>query len=456
MAIGILTERFLISGLYLSLFFLTDHYDCILDWMKRDHDDCPQCRQKLWKTETFEKLAAQYPPDSEPETPLAPRTADQRRSTAVMLWMLALLIITLSVLVWFFLFHWEGNKRYMENFNNRDRPSSTASYGSEERAADILKYVNSITLTGRALEYPSDSSPEEKAVAFLIDSSELGVQSERARFFLTQKYVVLAHLFQKYETIPEDSFNTFVEDFDSCSTDGVVLKSLQVECKLQKQNFTDLFVTYAETITTLKLLVPLREEIGLLTSLVSLETLTETGSASIPSSMRRLTDLETLKATGLSGSIPDFVDSWKHLRVFDAQEGSLTGTLPASMSQWTFLGTFDVTNNELAGTLPFWVENWKRMRYFSVENNQFTGTLPDVFTSWDGPSTFSVKGNQFSGSVPVVETLSTFDVSGNDFTGSLTNDLCPFITKTARLAADCDEVDCDCCKICCFGPDPCI
>jgi hypothetical protein len=32
------------------------HYDCLMEWMKESHDDCPTCRQLLWDDETFQTI----------------------------------------------------------------------------------------------------------------------------------------------------------------------------------------------------------------------------------------------------------------------------------------------------------------------------------------------------------------------------------------------------------------
>lgn len=33
------------------------HYDCLMKWMMASHDDCPTCRQELWKEDCYQQIA---------------------------------------------------------------------------------------------------------------------------------------------------------------------------------------------------------------------------------------------------------------------------------------------------------------------------------------------------------------------------------------------------------------
>ena len=51
----------------------TYHYDCLLDWVQYDHDDCPQCRRLLWSPLEYDIIARQLRqgPQSRSQSPQA-------------------------------------------------------------------------------------------------------------------------------------------------------------------------------------------------------------------------------------------------------------------------------------------------------------------------------------------------------------------------------------------------
>ena len=32
------------------------HRECIMNWLQDDHNDCPNCRQPMWDSETYEMI----------------------------------------------------------------------------------------------------------------------------------------------------------------------------------------------------------------------------------------------------------------------------------------------------------------------------------------------------------------------------------------------------------------
>ena len=47
----------------------TYHYDCLMDWVQHDHDDCPQCRRLLWNPLEYQRIACSQQSRQQP-TPL--------------------------------------------------------------------------------------------------------------------------------------------------------------------------------------------------------------------------------------------------------------------------------------------------------------------------------------------------------------------------------------------------
>jgi hypothetical protein len=126
-----------------------------------------------------------------------------------------------------------------------------------------------------------------------------------------------------------------------------------------------------------------------------------------------VTDL-TLSGQGLTGTIPDDVGLWTSLTYFNVLVNRLVGSLPFSIALWTGLKFFGVVSNMLTGTVPKDIANWRSIKYAYFDNNMFNGVMPAI-------------GNKF----------------------------CPKNGTGLALAADCNEIQCGCCNVCCPNPGIC-
>lgn len=422
-------------------------------WLKNNHDNCPTCRQALWKEEVYKKIQAEFPPDPDESSSDPPPQPTHRRANKVMiLFFVAVMAAATATIVCRLI--WQRKQQQMSPVEPvRDPPPTEPVV---DRITAIQTYIQSVTLSGQdSLNFESPDTPEEKALSYIIYNSTLGARSPRQQFHLIQQYVLLIHLYQAYDFLPSG----ILDDFETDCTlrdinNNVFAESVIVECSHEEHFFYNYLPTTANTIVRLQLPTSLRNDIGLLPSLLSLQSLSsETddnndNKTPLPESVGRLTRLESFTANTIMGLLPDSIQAWTQLRELDLTNSHVTGTIPTSMSNWTNLESFVVLNNAMEGNLPSWMaEAWApNMKTFRVDNNQFSGTLPNDLSQWSSLSFFSVADNAFSGAVPNVGSASTILLSGTQLTGNLTETLCTFVQPNTMIVADCDEVHCDCCQ----------
>lgn len=80
------------------ILLLIDHYECLMGWMVRGHDECPQCRVPLWNQEVRQRMERQCSSDQTMDSRERRDAAALRRQE---------LIKTRLILLWlFFLLMW--------------------------------------------------------------------------------------------------------------------------------------------------------------------------------------------------------------------------------------------------------------------------------------------------------------------------------------------------------------
>ena len=88
-----------------------------------------------------------------------------------------------------------------------------------------------------------------------------------------------------------------------------------------------------------------------------------------------------------------------------------------------------------------------------IDLNMLTGTLSTAIGLLPNMTVLSVYDNLMTGTLPSelgqLSSLNTIYLDGNSFTGSLNDTVCG-LSELSILAADCEEVDCPCCTVCCY------
>jgi Leucine rich repeat len=191
------------------------------------------------------------------------------------------------------------------------------------RATFIHQFINSITLSGRTLSYPSNATGEER-VLWLIDV-DIGtnktsfISQQQYELALRQRYALTALWFQ----VP-DGFSRFTSAFDSTwATSTGECGWLNIACS------TTGSVTYVD-LDSDAVNGNIPADLGLLTVLTRLALGSNVLTGTIPSSLGSLTDLYSL----------------------DLHSNALTGTIPSTFTSLTLLTSLYVYSNDPSGTLP--------------------------------------------------------------------------------------------------------
>jgi hypothetical protein len=270
------------------------------------------------------------------------------------------------------------------------------------RADTILSYINSITLSGRTLTYPSSSSAEERAVLWLVeDDLFTAVDDEQS---LRQRYVLGTLWFS--QPIPTTTglgsagfATTWTTNIDECGW-------FDVNCDGNGRVTELLFGGY-------NIQGPIPHDLGL------------------------LTDLTRLSWGGkqLSGTIPSFLGALTALTRLALYDNQLSGTIPSSIGALTALTNLSLWGNQLSGTIPSSLGALTALNDLSLSRNQLSEFIPLSFGALRALSTLYLHDNLLVGTMP----------------------FCNLNQSFVDLVADCAKVNCTCCTACCpaaFGNIP--
>lgn len=268
------------------------------------------------------------------------------------------------------------------------------------RAILIRDFINSLTLSPRTLSYPSDESPEEQSLRWLIEDdgatdvsfiiSGMGNSTSVDKIQFIQRFVLATMWFGNGPfNVPHN--DTWVTDTSECEWLGV-------RC--------------------------------------------------VNGEATRV----ALRTDGLSGSIPADVGLLTALTVLELNENELTGALPSQIGVITALTTLTLEQNRLTGSIPTEIGSLTTLTNMQLGGNGLNGSIPSQIGLLTQLNTLGLNNNRFSGSIPdqflALTSLSTFRVHANELTGVM-----PFCTSDSirirDLIADClIEIECTCCTLC--------
>lgn len=153
----------------------------------------------------------------------------------------------------------------------------------------------------------------------------------------------------------------------------------------------------------------------------------------------------------LGGSIPKAIGNYTSLNNIILSGNDLTGTIGTEVGLLTTLDYLDVAGNKLTGTIPTELGQLSAVRDLYMSDNHLEGQLPSELGNMSSLQAFTVFTNSLTGtistSIAEMKTLNYLQVYNNSFNGSLSA-FCNR-TETVDIAADCSELSCDCCAICC-------
>jgi len=218
-------------------------------------------------------------------------------------------------------------------------------------------------------------------------------------------------------------------------------------------------------------------ELGLLTGLETLGIEGNRHTGAIPTELGLATAIEELnmESNEFTGTIPKQL-LLPYLEKLSCHNNSFTGTLPTELGLATALEYLALQNNYLKGTIPtelglapalkhFYLDGntdltgtiptqimLPNLEYLSLLNNSLTGTIPTEFGLAKSLKRAFLDNNYFTVTVPMqlllLPLLENVTLHNNSLTGAIDFDgSCP----SFELSADCGEVQCDCCTLCCFN-----
>ena len=148
-------------------------------------------------------------------------------------------------------------------------------------------------------------------------------------------------------------------------------------------------------------------------------------AGSIPSSLARLTGLQTLDLSDndLTGTIPSRIGNLTSLETLDLGGNELTGEIPSSLGSLTALETLDLSDNQLEGGMPSWLDNATNMEKLNLSKNRLTGPIPSSLDGLTGLTVLHLQENNLTGPVPAwlgeLIMLEELDLSGNGLSGTM-------------------------------------
>ncbi|KAL3920980.1 MAG: hypothetical protein SGILL_002993 [Bacillariaceae sp.] len=167
-----------------------------------------------------------------------------------------------------------------------------------------------------------------------------------------------------------------------------------------------------------------------------------------------------LENVGLKGLIaPELALLSNSLELLYLTENKVKGTLPPAIGHLTNLKRVQLSRNNLSGELPTQLGNLhERLEVLSLGHNAFTGAIPSQITKLANLIELNLSNNNLSGEVPtgVIElaALSTLRLEENNVVGAMPDEMCNRTSistnETLEISLDCEQIQCSCCKGCCF------
>jgi hypothetical protein len=379
---------------------------------------------------------------------------------------------------------------------NSNNPTDTdnmdkSNYSFDQRAIEMMDYINSITLSNRTIVYPLMNNsiislPEELALQWMIELDPLQLLPNRTDHLLRirQRYALRTLYFATTSSGSQwtNSIGWLNNDVDDeCMWFGVICKGAR---KLNDSISTRVILDMNNN--GLHGLIP--TDIGLLLNLQEIYLYSNLIYGPLPETIGQWTSVEkidmhrsaaiSVSPVKLNGTLPHTVGNWKKLTMIDLGSHSFTGTLPQSMSKWNAsIKSFIISDNSFSGTFPSFIASWANVTTLNMRTNGLNGSIPESIGNSRHLDTLILYHNSFTGTLPssiqYLSNLKEFDVSENSLTGKIPNGLenwsnilfasfndNKFVgsmpegicnTNVSNVAVDCEstlKLNCSCCLHC--------
>lgn len=191
----------------------------------------------------------------------------------------------------------------------------------------------------------------------------------------------------------------------------------------------------------------------------------------------------SLRSNNFEGSLPSSISRLSLLQYLDVSDNRLSGKLPSDdLNAMTLLeNLFLATNRHFApgpfpnvrnlvnlkalslketartGAIPTWISDLDQLVLLDLEHNHLNSTIPSQLGSMPDLTVLLLNHNELTGSVPVelrnLQRLNVLILDQNKLTGNVDR-LCGMDLPV--LIANCAEVRCECCTMCCSADQPCL
>lgn len=158
----------------------------------------------------------------------------------------------------------------------------------------------------------------------------------------------------------------------------------------------------------------------------------------LPTTIGLLRNLFRLSALGnqLSGPLPSEVGSLSELRFCALSRNTFSGPIPSTISGLVNLRTLDLALTSLSGSIPSELAQLSFLQFVSFGSTSISGTIPSELGT--------------------ITTLNQFKVARTSLSGAVPAGFCSGNLEFIELKADCSEIDCPCCTICCVDGGRCV
>jgi len=142
-------------------------------------------------------------------------------------------------------------------------------------------------------------------------------------------------------------------------------------------------------------------EIGLLTSMKTLDLNTNQISGTIPSQLQTLSNLENILFgnNDLKGTIPNWLGSLLNIKQLSLPGNSFQGVIPALLGALSKLTLLSLSNNNLTGQIPEF-STMKLLKHIFLSNNDFEGAIPSWIGNNENLEDLFLSKNRFSHTIP--------------------------------------------------------
>jgi len=387
--------------------------------------------------------------------------------------LLLVLIFTTTTLCLFFL------KRHSINIDESGVSSPSSSDAELASAhADSIRYFNALQLmllSDHSLASLGGSSPQMSAVEWMSfnDSPRLDITTLnrlKQRFALTTMYFSMGGEDWNLKDWLKSGRHECEWDQVSCNADneiteielgqiglsGTLVEDLGLLTSLTSLDFSENRIegtipTMLYNISTLVSIIFSRNEISgtiasMINNLSNLEILELNHnylSGTIPQEFKTLEKLKNLNlmVNGFTGdAFQNIIPSLKNMETIYIDSNPFEGTIPTEIGELSYLKYFGQTATFIGGTLPTEIGNLSRITRFEAHSSSLTGSIPTEIGKLSLLENFHIRFNEMTGSVIPTEiglcsSLQSLLISHLNIEGSLPTEMGMLTQLRAFFAA---------------------